>query len=623
MDGTSDLITTVLETMDSLVVALDPQGRITYFNRACEELTGYSREQVIGRVFRDFPSFEKYAEPVSETFTELAEGVKLPGRFEAPLRTKQGDERFIAWRSTVARDDQGRVTQVIGAGVDITERKRAEEALRQSEELYRSLVEATGSVVVRVDREGRRTFVGGDTVGLHRRPAEDLLRGRFGDNDMPENREKSWALLRETFETGKPVRGFVTRLKVGRGSKYISSNWEPIRDADGNVVEVQTTSTDITGQIETERRRMEAERLEALASMSGGIAHDVNNVLAMVMMWADIAQMKTVDPEVQEALGNIGKAAEDGAETMRRLRRFTEPRKAGVREPVDLRAIVAECVAFTRPMWKDQSEAKDIYIEVSEKLEEVPEVMGNAAELREAVVNLLRNAIEAMPKGGTLTVRTCREGDRARVAVSDTGVGIREDSLTRVFDPFYSTRGGSGLGLAAVRAVVTAQGGEVEVESGEGEGSTFIISLPIPEQDKQAEEEPTQAPRQGRLVGGLRYDILVVDDEPLVRKALESILEQQGHRVVTAEDGVGALKAFRGGDFDIVFLDLGMPRMNGYQVAEEMKKLKAQVPVVLVTGWGDDVDQERIASIGIAAVVGKPFHPQELLQTLEEVMKQG
>jgi len=620
--GTPDFITAVLETTDTLVIVLDIQGRITYFNRACEELTGYSRDDAIGKVLWEFLLPQGYIGPVREVFAGLVAG-NPPSRLESAWLMKEGKERLIAWRSNVITDAQGKVTQVVGTGIDITDRKRAEEELRQSRELYHSLVEATGSVVVRVDREGRRTFVGGDTTGLHGRSAEDLQAGRFGDNDIPEDREKAWALLRETFRTGKPVRGFVTRQKRGEEIRYTSANWEPIRDAEGNVVEIQTTSTDITDQIETERRRMQAERLEALASMAGGIAHDVNNVLAMVTLWANIAEMKTVDPEVSEALENVMKAAQDGAETMRRLRRFTEPRKAGMREPVGLRVIAVECVEFTRPMWKDQSEAKDIYIEVNEKLEEVPEIMGNAAELREAVVYLIQNAIDAMPGGGALTVRSYREGDRACVAVSDTGVGIGEDNLTRIFDPFYSTKGGSGLGLTAVRAIVTAHRGEVEVESAEGEGSTFIVSLPIPEQDMKRGKGPEQAPRQARSVGGLQCDILVVDDEPLVRGALQSILKQQGHQVVAAEDGVAALKAFGEEDFDIVFLDLGLPKMNGYRVAEEMKKSKAQVPIVLVTGWAEDVDRGRIKSIGIAAVVGKPFNPRELLRTLEEVMEQG
>jgi PAS domain S-box-containing protein len=611
----------IVETTDALVIVTDVEGRITYFNRACEELSGYSRDEVIGTFVWAFLLPERFIQPVKRLFASLVAG-DAPSQVESVWLTKEGEERLIVWHHNVIADTQGKATQVVGIGIDITELMEAHEVLRESGEPYPSLVETPGSVVIRVDREGRRTFVTGDTVGLLGQSADELRDGRFGDNEIPEDREKAWALLRNTFETGKSVKGFVTRQKRGEEVTYTSADWEPIKDAEGNVIEIQMTfTTDITNQIEAERRRMQAERLEALANMAGGIAHEVNNVLAMVTLWANIGQMKTDSPEARMAMENVIKAAREGAETMRRLQRFTEPRKPETREPVDLKAIAAECVAFTRPMWKDQSEAKDIYIEVNEKLEEVPEVMGNAAELREAVVYLIQNAIDAMPGGGTLTVRTYREGDRVCVAVSDTGVGIGEDSLTRIFDPLYSTKGGSGLGLTAVRAIVTAHGGRVEVESVQGEGSSFIVSLPIPEQDTREVEGPGQAPRQARLVGGLQYGILVVDDEPLVREALKSVLEQQGHRVATAEEGVAALRAFGERDLDVVFLDLGLPKMNGYRVAEEMKRLKPAVPIILVTGWDDDVAHERIESIGIAAVVAKPFHPQELLRTLEEVMQ--
>jgi len=227
-----------------------------------------------------------------------------------------------------------------------------------------------------------------------------------------------------------------------------------------------------------------------------------------------------------------------------------------------------------------------------------------------------------MPEGGTLTIRTYCKGDNACISVSDTGMGISEENLTRVFDPFFTTKGlkGWGLGLSAVRAIVTAHEGHVTVDSVEGEGSTFTMSLPILT-DEVRDDEVAEAPRQDRLARGAQYRILAVDGERLVRYAMENILEQQGHQVVTAEDGVVALKAFGDEDFDLVLLDLGLPQMNGYRVAEEMKKLKPQIQIILATGWRDDVDRDRMASIGIGRVVAKPFQSGELLRTIEEVME--
>ena len=638
-------------------------------------------------------------------------------------------------------DAEGKVIGAQSTSVDITELIEAQERLRQSEELYRSLVEATGSVVVRIDREGRRTFVGGDTVSSYGRTRQSFLEGSFGDGLLPEDREKALKLLEETFRTGQLVRGFVTRQMVGDGLRYISAYWEPIKDQQGNVVQVQTTSfditdlvetqqalrrsellylsllentnasfvrvdrdlnlrfamgaiqrvtgqsiedflkgkfgdtfvpedremakarllevfatgrparellirnkvgdtliytscslepikeidgnvqqvqitiIDITAQIEAERRRMQAERLEALGAMSGGIAHDVNNVLAMVILWANVAQMKTQEPVVKEALANIIKAASDGAETMRRIRRFSEPKKEHARAPVQLSDIAAESIEFTRPMWKDQSEAKDIYIEVKEQLEPVPEVLGNASELREVVVNLITNAVEAMPNGGTLTVRTYAEAGDACLAVIDTGTGIPEEVRTRIFDPFFTTKGreGSGLGLSAVQGIISAHGGQVEVESMVGKGSTFTIRLPLA--PRKTEEGPGMSTEQKPL-DTHHYRILVVEDERLVRDALEFILKGQGHQVTSAESGEKALEAFAEAEHDIALVDLGLPGRNGYDVAQELKRRKPGMPVLLVTGWGGDIDRDRARRIGVDGVVNKPYEPQELLRAI-------
>ena len=344
----------------------------------------------------------------------------------------------------------------------------------------------------------------------------------------------------------------------------------------------------------------------------------------MVVLWANIAQIETDGDKVREALENVVQAAEDGAESMRRLQRFAAPGKPGRQESVNLNAIVAECVEFTRPMWKDQAEVRDIYIEVKQDLGEVPRVMGNPAELREVVVNLVRNAVEAMPEGGTLTLRTYGEGDRACVRVRDTGIGIGEREMGWIFDPFYTTKGreGSGLGLSTVRSIVTAHGGEVKVQSLEGEGSTFCVALPASAVDVMREQVDVE-PHQPRMIGAHQYDVLVVEDEPLVREALQSIFREQGHRVVVAGDGDAAMEAFRQGNFDIVLLDLGLPGVNGYGVAEEMKRLQPDVPILLVTGWSDDIDRGRIESLGILRGLQKPFRPQQLLRTVEEAMAKG
>jgi PAS domain S-box-containing protein len=228
---------------------------------------------------------------------------------------------------------------------EVSERKSVLEKLRQSEELYRSLVAGAGNVVVRLDRESRRTFIGGDQKLLDQLPKE-ILEGNYSDAIPREDWEKASALMRQSFRTGKAVRNFVVRQRVNGRTRYVSTNWEPIKDAQRRVAEIQVTSIDITGQVERDRQRLAAQRLEALGNMAGGIAHDVNNVLAMAILWGSIAREKVKKGEAREAIGNIIKAAEDGTETMRRLQRFGKPVTKETSEVIDLNEVVSDCVLF-------------------------------------------------------------------------------------------------------------------------------------------------------------------------------------------------------------------------------------------------------------------------------------
>jgi PAS domain S-box-containing protein len=597
----------VVEGMQDALIVLDTQARVVDMNTAAQNIIGVASSKVVGQsVAQLLPAW--------------------PDRFGAPLEgtepqseimlKESGEERYYDLRFSPLRNRRGVVTGGTVVLHDITERKRMEEALRRWGELYESLVEATGAAVIRLDKEGKRTFVSGSAMEFYGRTREELIGGWVGDNDVPEDRDTISRLLQRIFETGEPVSGLVTRQEVRGTTKYVSSNWEPIKDAEGSVVEVQMTATDITEQMEGEQRRLEVQRMEALGKMAGGIAHDVNNILAMEILWAEIAKTKTDSAEVQEAMDNIISAAQGGSEIMRRLQRFGQPLKAGVQETVDLNQVISDSILFTRPMWKDQSEAKDIYIEIKEELLDVPPVRGDSAQLKEVVVNLILNAVEALPGGGDLSLRTYQDDDGVCVSVSDTGIGMDEDEKARIFDPYYTTKGehGTGLGLPAVQGIVRSHGGEVKVSSQKGKGSTFVVCFPISSRDADEEVRAGEIPDE--LIMRRSSGILVVDDEPLVRKAIGGVLKERGYPVVAVADGMKALAALREEEYGLVLLDLGMPGMNGYQTAEEMKKLKPDVPVILVTGWGDDVDRDRMKEIGIIRVVHKPFQPGELTRTV-------
>ncbi|MBI2466311.1 MAG: GAF domain-containing protein, partial [Candidatus Rokubacteria bacterium] len=343
-------------------------------------------------------------------------------------------------------------------------------------------------------------------------------------------------------------------------------------------------------------RLVRAEKLRALGEMAGGVAHDFNNLLAVILGRTQLLLKQTQDPTLRRHLDVIQTVAMDGAQTVRRIQEVARMRRARPFRPVNLTAIVEEVVEVTRSRWKDEAQAHGHRVEIHVETRAVPEVAGDPAELREALTNLVFNALDAMPEGGRLVLETGVEGDWVYCIIVDTGVGMSEDVRHRVFDPFFTTKGerGTGLGLSVVYGIVTRHGGEIDVRSAPGRGSVFTIRLPV------AREVPAVAPGLSpapRPRPGAR--ILVVEDEAEVRDVLVEILEAQGHAVTPCADGESGVARLRTEPFDLVFTDLGMPGMSGWEVARLVKLERPGTPVALVTGWSDQIDPAEALGRGV------------------------
>ncbi len=368
---------------------------------------------------------------------------------------------------------------------------------------------------------------------------------------------------------------------------------------------------------ESRQRSVQAERLRAVGEMAAGVAHDFNNILAIIMGRAEILLETTSVPEVRRPLDIIVKAAQDGARTVRRIKEFTRQSSGARREPVDLYTLARDVVEMTRARWHDQAEARGLRYDVSVEGGAVPPALGDAADLREALTNLVFNALDAMPQGGRLTLRTVVDGPRVRCDVLDTGVGMTPDLRARVFEPFFSTKTekGSGLGLSIVYGIVTRLGGDITVESTPGVGSAFRIWLPIADEVSPATAADPSGPRAAR---GAR--ILVVDDELEVRRALADMLELEGHVPVECPDGMAALRALERESFDLVLTDLGMPGLGGWGVARAVRQRHPRMPVGLITGWGDSIDATDAARRGVDFLLAKPFRRRDLHEVLARVL---
>jgi len=365
-----------------------------------------------------------------------------------------------------------------------------------------------------------------------------------------------------------------------------------------------------------------AEKLRAMGEMASGVAHDFNNVLAVILgnIQLLLHQLDHLRPEeVRERLRTIEQASKDGAETVRRIQEFTGVKRDKEFTLLSINEIIGEVMNITQPRWKDQQQRKGIQIELIKKLEDVPSILGNPSELREVFANIVFNAVDAMPEGGRLTISTEHQTDAwVEVRISDTGIGMTEEVKKRVFDPFFTTKGvtSSGLGMSVSYGIIKRHGGEILIESDLGKGTTFIIHLPVGFGDRELEEkvlEPLKEVRPAR--------ILVVDDEESVRDILSRMLKVKGHQVVVASDGEEGIERFKNETFDLVFTDLGMPKISGWEVGKTIKEMNPKVPIIMITGWGMELNREKMNESGIDLIVSKPFQFDQVIELVSEAME--
>jgi signal transduction histidine kinase len=353
---------------------------------------------------------------------------------------------------------------------------------------------------------------------------------------------------------------------------------------------------------------VQQERLHALGGMASGIAHDFNNALVGILGLSELLLLRPENlddkPKAKRYLEMINTTARDAGKIVNRLREFYRFReKQEVLEMTDLNHLVEEAITMTQPKWKTQTEAQNISIEVRKELQKIPAISGNVAEMRESLTNLIFNAVDAMPQGGTITIRTYSIGDQVVLEVSDTGKGMSEDVRRRCLEPFFTTKGvhGTGLGLSMVYGVVQRHHGTIEVKSEVGKGTTFIIRFAA---QSAPQKKAAPAPATANAVQSLR--ILVVDDEPMVRNIVSEYLKGDGHTVEIADGGCAGVEKFRKDIFDLVLVDRAMPDMNGDEVAAAIKSINPAMPVIMLTGFGSMMQANDEKPSGVDLVVGKP-----------------
>jgi signal transduction histidine kinase/CheY-like chemotaxis protein len=376
---------------------------------------------------------------------------------------------------------------------------------------------------------------------------------------------------------------------------------------------------------------MQQERLRALGQMASGIAHDINNAISPVSLYTEslLEREPNLSERARGYLTTIQRAIEDVARTVARMREFYREREAQLTlERVELNRAVRQVVELTRPRWSDLPQQRGVMVDLRTELRDsLPDIMGAENEIRDALTNLIFNAVDAMPNGGTLSVRTLTSAgaggeDRAMIEVTDTGVGMDEDTRRRCLEPFFTTKGerGTGLGLAMVYGMIQRHSAELDIESAAGVGTTVRLSFPAHTSSAVSTIQAANLP-----VAGRRLRILLIDDDPMLIKSLQDTLQEDGHQITATHGGQAGIDAFaaalkRGEGLDVVITDLGMPYVDGRKVAVSIKMLSATTPVILLTGWGQRLMAANDIPPHVDKLLSKPPRLHELRAALAELV---
>jgi PAS domain S-box-containing protein len=388
---------------------------------------------------------------------------------------------------------------------------------------------------------------------------------------------------------------------------------------------------------EEEREKMqalflEARKMEAIRTLAEGVAHDFNNALAVVLGRAQLLKQHTEGKwaeEIREStetlkkgLDVIEEAALRGAQTVRRIQEFSKP-GTDVHHftRVDANQLLEDALEFSSARWKDEAGSKGVRIVLEKRPSSPALVAGEPSELREAFIGIIRNAIDAMPEGGEVKVSTSIENREVVVRIEDTGTGIPSEIRDRIFEPFFTTKGpqSAGLGLSISYAITHRHRGTTRAESTKDKGTAVIVTLPLLELPKE-EREPIPLRKVKR-----KASVLVIEDEEAVREVLSDMLTACGHEIEAVSAGSQGIAAFKEKRFDLVFTDLGLPGMSGWQVAQEIKRIDRNAPVALITGWNVQLGAPELRKSGVDLILSKPFKNDQVMNLVEEglALKEG
>jgi PAS domain S-box-containing protein len=598
------------DAMSDGIFIFDRTGRLIRVNRAGAAMDNAPPESLLGRQCCEIlrTSSDGDACIVEQTLTSsgTVNLEILPVNLQRPL---------LVTVEPIA-DERGQIAGAVCTARDLSELRKVEAVARERQSLLQNILESAREAIYALDREGNYKWCNQAMLDVTGYRLSAIIGHHFLERTFDDDR--SMRIERFAAALNGEPQSFESRYIAQDGSvRHASLNYAPII-VDGQTTGVLGIAHDITEQKHERERAARADKLRALGQLASGVAHDFNNSLAAILGRAQLILRRADDENLIRSLGIIITAAEDAAATVGRIQTFARKSLGAEQELLDAAGLLRDAIEITRTRWQNEARAAGIRIDVTLSADEGCLVRGRASELREVFVNLIVNAVDAMPAGGSLQIYCQRRDDQVKARFADTGIGMKEEVCERIFEPFYTTKGaqGTGLGLSVSYGIIERHQGIISVDSEPGKGSTFHLHLPLAKSgDLSRDKKDTSASMRS-------LSVLVVDDEHFVRETLAEMLADLDHKVTTASGGCEALEKMHRGYFDLVFTDLAMPEMDGWEIARAIRKYRPEVPVVLVTGYGATAHPPSGEPDLVAGIIGKPFDFEQVSGTIARVCNQ-
>lgn len=535
----------------------------------------------------------------------------------AILRQK-AEEQLTEYKGSISESDNLKLlhefhVQQIELELQAEELILAKEQAELDREKYARLFDFAPTSYVSLSNHGEITALNFCAANMLGKTRLDLLHTRFGffiseDTRSTFNSFFERILLNKTKEICNVV--LLTEVNSPKDVHI-----EGIIDQNSN--QCFLTVVDVTERRQFEKAAIESHRLNAIGEMASSVAHDFNNSLQLILGNLQIAMLQCDLPEsTLHYLKTVMTVIEDAANRVQKIQHFSSKNQVNTKHSIlNLNAIASEVISQSQPLWKDEAEKNGLAIVLVTDFVSIPDIMGHASELRIALYNVIKNSIEAMPKGGQISIATGKRVENVFMTITDTGMGMDENCKTRIFQPFYTTKGfelGRGLGMSGAYSIIKEHGGSIQIENSElGKGTTIEIILPIAQNQEQKKMEETFLKAKSVL------KVLWVEDDALIRESACLITETLGHKCDTACSGKEALEYLKNYNFDVVITDIGMPEMNGWQLASLIKeKYGDTIKIVVASGWSLEIEEETKKEHGVDYVLGKPFTVDQLRKLL-------